>query len=104
MDIMFINKISFLITISRNIKFGTIDVLDNRQVRTVVQKIRSVIRLYKHRGFEINTILADHEFEPLRPFITYIDTTAEGKHQPDVEGYIGTVKDRSRSAYNMLPF
>ena len=38
-DIMFINKIPFLVTISRDTKFGMVEALDNRQLQTITQKI-----------------------------------------------------------------
>ena len=45
-DIMFVNKIPFFITLSRGIKFITIEALDNRQTKTVCKKLVTVIRLY----------------------------------------------------------
>ena len=50
-DIMFINAIPFFITISRNLHFGTVEVLPNRQEATIKNKLRAVIHLYEQRGF-----------------------------------------------------
>ena len=47
-DIMFVNKIPFLITISRNLKFGTVEALPDRKLNTINYKLRSVIKLYSH--------------------------------------------------------
>ena len=47
-DIMFINKIPFLVTISRNLKFRTVEALDNRQVPTICKKLQSIVKLYEH--------------------------------------------------------
>ena len=105
-DIMFINKVPFLVTISRGLKFGTVEQLPNRQIKTVVAMIKSVLAIYERRGLKVNTILADLEFEPLKtelPGIT-IDCCAVDDHVPEVERYIRTIKDRCRSVYNMLPF
>ena len=103
-DIMFVNKIPFLITVSRNIKFVTIEDLPNRQVTTIREKLRAVLRLYRHRGFHITSILGDQEFEPLREFFPYLNTCGADEHVPDVERMIRTVKDRARSAHSLLPF
>jgi len=41
-DIMFVNKIPFIITISRYIKFITIEVLSNRQVKALSKILKNV--------------------------------------------------------------
>ena len=103
-DVMFVNKIPFLVTTSRKIHFGTVEALPDRKINTVANKLKSVLNLYKHRGFNISSILADGEFEKLRPWFPQINTCAENEHVPDVERYIRTIKDSTRSTYNMLPF
>ena len=103
-DIMFINKVSFLITTSRNLKFGTVEAISNRQVTTIVAKLKSVCQIYHHRGFRITVILGDPEFEPIRAAFPQLNCCAADEHVPDVERYIRTVKDRVRSTYRMLPF
>ena len=65
-DIMFVNKIPFLVTTSRNIHFGTIEVLPDRKINIVITKLRSVINLNRHRGFNVSSILANGEFKKLR--------------------------------------
>ena len=60
---MFINAIPFFITISRNLHFGTVEVLPNPQEATIKNKLRAVIHLYEQRGFRVTSILADPEFE-----------------------------------------
>ena len=62
-DIMFINAIPFFITISRNLHFGTVEVLPNPQEATIKNKLRAVIHLYEQRGFRVTSIMADPEFE-----------------------------------------
>jgi len=63
---MFVNKIPFLITISRCIKFGTAERLINRQISTIKRAIQTTIAQYHSRGFRVATILADPEFESLQ--------------------------------------
>ena len=103
-DIMFVNKIPFLVTTSCKIHFGTVEALPNRQMLTVVAKIQSVVNTYQHRGFKISTILADNEFDPIRPWFPCLNTCAAREHVPDVERYIRTIKDSTRSTYRMLPY
>jgi acetolactate synthase regulatory subunit len=61
-----------------------------------------VLRLYRHQGFRIVTINANPEFQPLQEKFGYFNLCAQGKHVPEVERYIRTVKDRTRSGYNLL--
>ena len=103
-DIMFVNKIPFLITISRNIHFGTVEELPNRKLQTVKEKLKNVINIYAHRGFNVSTILADGEFEPMRPWFPLLNTCAENEHVPEIERFIRTIKNSTRSIYQMLLF
>jgi hypothetical protein len=103
-DIMFVNKIPFFITKSQDIHFVTVKALPNCQIATVNKVLQNVIALYKSRGFFIESILADHEFEALCPWHPNINTAAANKHVPNIKCQICTVKDSTRSTYQMLPF
>jgi hypothetical protein len=103
-DIMYINKLSFLITYSCSLRFATFEFLDNRQTPTIRKKLQSVFNLYHHRGFTITKLFADPEFEALHPWFPCLDTCGANDHIPNIERFIRTVKDRSRSTYWMLPF
>ena len=72
-DIMFINKIPFLVTTSRNLKFGMVEALKKLQIPTIMNKLKSIIKLYEHRGFQVTVILADPEFEQLRPWFPMLN-------------------------------
>ena len=64
-DIMFMNKIPFLVTSSCNIHFSTVESLPNCQVGTVATCLKKVTCLYHHRGFHITSITCDPESEAL---------------------------------------
>ena len=105
-DIMFVNSVPFLLTISRNIRFGTVETLPNRQMGTIKQALQRVFKHYARRGFRVQTTCADPEFQPLEGSLreTQFNFCAENEHVPDIERYVRTVKDRVRSGYNLLPF
>lgn len=103
-DIFFINKLPFLVTMARDIKFTTIVALTNRQVPTICKHLNTIIDMYKHRGFSVKSIIADGEFEAIRPHFPLINTTSRDEHVPQIERHIRSIKDRVRSTYNMLPF
>ena len=81
-DIMFVNTIPFLVTTSRSIHFGTVEALPNRQAATIKAKLQSVCQLYQHRGFIIDVILADGEFEALRQWFPMLNSCAADEHIP----------------------
>jgi hypothetical protein len=66
-NIIYINKLPFLITYSRSLHFATIEFLDNCQTPTICKKLQSVFNLYHHRGFTITKLFADPKFEALCP-------------------------------------
>ena len=43
--IMYVNGVPFLVTISRHIKFGTVEVLKNRKMTSIVSSIKNVYKL-----------------------------------------------------------
>jgi hypothetical protein len=105
-DILHINKVPFLVTTSRNLHFGTVEDLDDREIPTVSRALSCVIKLYERRGFNVTIINADREFAPLEvdfPTIAF-NLTSRDEHVPEIERYIRTVKDRVRCGYNLLPF
>ena len=53
-DLMYINGIAFLITVSRGLYFGTVQCLDNRQVPTIAAALKVVLDTYRKRGFAPN--------------------------------------------------
>ena len=101
---MFVNKIPFIITISRYIKFITVEVLKNRQTKTLSKILRNVTSMYEKRGFIVSSILGDCEFEPLRADFPQLNTTSANEHVPEAERCIRTIKERTRSTYTILPF
>jgi hypothetical protein len=68
-DIMYVNKIAFLVTISRNIKFATIELLANCQEETIGKSVTNVMQLYGSRGFLVNMTHANSEFEATRGWL-----------------------------------
>ncbi|MCE2996668.1 MAG: hypothetical protein LW863_13795 [Flammeovirgaceae bacterium] len=106
MDIMFLNKLPFLVTMARDLQIGTVTELSNRQVPTVKHHLTNVIRTYERRGFVIATITADDEFQALAAAMpAYLfNLCGADDHVPEIERYIRTIKDSVRSQYNDLPF
>jgi len=62
---MYVNEIPFIITISMAIHFGTAEILKNKKIsrHDILEKI---IYTYNARGFKVQHILGDGQFECLR--------------------------------------
>ena len=107
-DLMFVNKTIFLVTISRQIKFGTGEVLINRQGTTILKGIEAVCKLYNGRGMRVRVTLMDGEFDCLGPALgakgIVLNGASRNEHVPEIERYIRTVKERTRCMYNSVPF
>ncbi len=105
-DIMFVSSISFLVTISRDMKFGTVERLPNRQIPILLTCLKKVLQVYTVREFHVTTILVDPKFQTLISDFPGHQLNCYGADEnvPEIERYIRTVKDRVRSSSNMLPY
>jgi hypothetical protein len=105
-DIMFINKVAFLLTVARGLGIGTVEELDNRQMDNVQRRLSNIIGKYEQRGFKIGTVLADDEFSPLTTLMPTrsFNICGADDHVPEIERFIRTIKDSVRGQYNDLPF
>jgi hypothetical protein len=64
-DVMKDNKMPFLVTMSRAIKFGTVAWLRNAKSDTILANIMEVRNVYLKRRFLLEIVEADGQFEPL---------------------------------------
>jgi hypothetical protein len=107
-DIMFVNKIAFLVTVSRNIRFGTTERLESRHAPVVAIALLKVLALYRQRGFRVKECNGDGEFEVLRGDLadahSNLNVASEGEHVPEIERCLRVIKERARSVYNTVPF
>ena len=64
-DILFVNKIYFLSTISFNINFTTIKLIFNRDMKQIVSLMVTIMSIYTKSMVYINNALMDGKFEPI---------------------------------------
>jgi hypothetical protein len=106
-DIMYV-KIAFLVTLSRNIRFGTAERLPSRNGADVVKALKAVVKIYKARGFKVTTLLGDGEFKPLRSDVYdmggELNVTSNDEHIGDIKRYIRTIKERARASFHLMLF
>jgi hypothetical protein len=107
-DLMYVNKVTFLVTFSRHIHFGMVERLGSHKEEDIVTGLRSIVMLYKSCGLRIDTFLGDGEFEPLRGSISdmggQLNVTLHDKHVGDVDHYIRMIEERARASFHATPF
>jgi hypothetical protein len=107
-DVMHVNGVPMLVTISRHIRFATVEALPNRNIPTLLKGIQSVTTVYKRAGFRVLTTMMDGEFEAMRGDLAdlgiALNEAARDEHVGEIERFIRTLKERMRAIYNSLPF
>jgi hypothetical protein len=97
-DFMKVNKMPFIVTISRAIKFGTVAWLKNAKTDTILKQITDVRNIYIKRGFLLEIVEVDGQFEPLRGALSEmgvtLDRCSREKHVPVTERWIHTLKEQ----------
>jgi hypothetical protein len=107
-DVMKINKMPFLVSISRATKLGTVAWLKNGKTDAVLKHIKDVHKMHVKRGFTLEIVKVDGQFEPLRGELAEMGITlnkcSSEEHVPVAERRVRTLKERCRSTCNALPF
>jgi hypothetical protein len=105
---MFVNKIAFIVTISRNLHFGTVEAIPNQHATTFINAIQAVSQVYRRGGFIVEHALVDNQFTALKGDLADIgialNETGRDEHVGEIERYIRTVKERARCTYNTLSY
>jgi hypothetical protein len=107
-DVMKVNKMPFLVTMSRAIKFGRVAWLKNAKLDTIMSNITTVRNVYIKRGFLLEVIEANGQFEPLHGALAELgitlNTCSHEEHVPVAERRICQLKERCCCICNTLPF
>lgn len=61
-----------MVTISRQIKFGTAEMQKNHKLSTISVALKNVLETYKIKGFTIHTVIGD-QFALLRNGLANVD-------------------------------
>jgi hypothetical protein len=105
---MFVNQIPFLVSIARDIEFGTVEAIQNRKNPTIVSAIKQVSAIYSRRGFRVTMGHTDNKFESMRgEFLDLgmeLNVVSNDEHVPEIKRYFRTIMERTRCVYTMLPY
>jgi hypothetical protein len=109
-DIMFVNRIPFFMSISKKVRFATdAEALNNRKQGSLIKALQRIYGVCRKRGFRITNIHGDGEFECTRGAVaadlrSELNICGEDEHVPDVERCIRTTKEHTRCTCNSTPF
>ena len=105
-DILFVNQIPFLTTISRALHYTTVCALPDMKLNTIEVRLKRVIEQYDNRGFNVTELLVDRQFEGLKRRMSEVTVNAVSmkEHVPEVERLIRTLKERGRATFANVPF
>ena len=88
-DVMFVNGIAFLVSLSRGIRMYTCEHVPNRKAKQLSRSLRRIINLYARGGFKVRTIMMDVEFEKVKDQegmeLVDVNTTAAREHVGAIE-------------------
>jgi hypothetical protein len=105
-DVMFVNGLPFLITLSRKINVVTIEYAPSRTATQLASLIQRVAQVYLRAGFRPQTIIMDMEYEKVRDKLPslVVNTTAAREHVAEIERKIRLVKECARAIVTTLPY
>ena len=105
---MYVNKVAMLVSISRKIKFRTIEIIPNNKSAVLLKGLKEILQVYQRQGFHVEMALMDGEFGHLRGELASLgvtlNETSRDEHIEEIERFIRTVKERMGAIYNTLPF
>ena len=66
-DIMYVNGMPFLTTISKNIKYCTAMWVADHTAPTIKSLVESILKLYQQASFQVTEVCTNHKFKPSPP-------------------------------------
>ena len=106
--IMFVNKVTFMMVISNNLKLITAEYIQSRLQKIILAQMKRIKNTCSHKGICFSDCNYDNRFEPLQDGLTSLqielNPVAQDKHVPEIDKFICTIKQRSRNMWNMLLF
>jgi len=107
-DILFVNKIPFLVCHGGPVNHLYVHRLRNRTKSEIAKKLKIIKSKYSGRGFAINVVHGDNEFNHETIMSVFpsaiIEICGANEHVPVVERSIRTIKDRTRCLCKSAPF
>jgi hypothetical protein len=105
-DVMFVNGIAFLTTLSQKLRLGTVEQLPLCTATQLSHSLMKIVRLYARTGFIVRVIMMDQEFDKVKDAckMVEINTTTAREHISEIKRFICTIKECSRALVSDLPY
>ena len=98
-DVVHINQISFLVSLSKNVHYGVIKALDSIKILVIEDEIKRVNCMYDVRGFHVKYVLVDVQFKTIKDrgqFSVIVNVVAKGEHVLEIERFNRIIKERTK--------
>ncbi len=94
-DVFFVDRMVFLLNLSRQIKFITAEYVAVPTAKSLSKHLEQVIQVYTQAGFSVHTILMDNKFEKVCDVLHLVvcNTTAAKEHLSEAKRSICTNKE-----------
>ena len=106
--VMLVNKIPFMISLGKYMKFTTIKNVGDQKAATILKSLQSIKSVCTNKNIFITTLYRDNKFEVLRDALKdegiTLNTTGDNEQVPHIERQIKVVKELVRSTQNSLPY
>ena len=108
-DVVFVNGLPFLATVSRRLMYRTAQHIPDRSQQSFMDVLKVVFNIYKKAGFTIGTVLADLEFKPVltqveSKFNTTVNYCSTAEHVPEAERNNRVIQERTRATFHRLKY
>jgi hypothetical protein len=105
-EVMFVNGIAFLTTLSQKIRLSTVEQLPSCMATQLSNSLTNIVRLYARTGFIVRVIMMDQVFDKVKDAceMVEINTTAVRKHVGKIKCFIRTIKECSRALVSDFPY
>ncbi len=108
-DLMFVQGVIFLVTVSKHIKFVTVRCIPSKTIEELCKKaFDDTFRVHNHCDFRIDVVHADQEFKKIENELLLNDIELNEanaqEHVPEIERTIRTEKERIRCQVHRMPF
>ena len=105
-NVMFVNGMAFLTTLSRKLQLSTVEQLPSPMATQLSNLLIKIVKLYARTSFILKVIMMDQEFDKVEDACNMVDinTTVTREHVGEIERFICTIKERSRALVSDLPY
>ena len=81
-DVMFVNDVQFLVTLSRDIRLFTAEFVPSCTAKQLSSLLSNIVKFYARNGFVVRLFLMDMEFETIKHVFDKVEvnTTAAREH------------------------